>query len=110
RAETTAGAETAADAGTVASAKTAADAETTADTGTAAGTEPTAPNGHVIDLTARKDLQHVDEAEPPTDEDYRRYMSLVAAVRAAGYDPERLHHESPFCVVDGGLKALLRRA
>ena len=109
-AKTAADAETAADAGTVASAKTAADAETTADTGTAAGTEPTAPNGHVIDLSARKDLQHVDEAERPTDDDYRRYMSLVAQFRAAGYDPERLHDESPFCVVDVGFNALLHRA
>lgn len=58
----------------------------------------------------RRDVQHVDAAERPTDDDYRRYMSLVAQFRDAGYDSKRLHGESPFCVVDAGFNALLHRA
>lgn len=58
----------------------------------------------------RRDVRHVDAAERPTDDDYRRYMSLVAQFREAGYDSKRLHSESPFCVADAGFNALFHRA
>lgn len=58
----------------------------------------------------RRDTQHVDAAERPTQEQYDRYMWLVARFRALGWDNARLHAASPFQVVDPGFNAILIRS
>jgi hypothetical protein len=49
---------------------------------------------------ARRDLVHVDEAERPTDLDYRRYIALATAYRDGGYRDDRLLDEHAFVVAD----------
>lgn len=58
----------------------------------------------------RSDLALVHPAQRPSNEEYRRYISLVIGFREASYNPDRLYWESPFCVVDVGFNALLHRA
>lgn len=61
-------------------------------------------------LLERKDLEHVQQSERPSTEEYKRYIALVSSFRNSGYAPDRLYRESPFCVVDVGYNALLHRA
>ena len=58
----------------------------------------------------RRDTQHVDAAERPTQEQYDRYMWLVARFRDLGWDNSKLHAASPFQVVDPGFNAILIRS
>jgi hypothetical protein len=54
----------------------------------------------------RRDLQHADSTERPTDEDYARYVRLAAAYRDRGYDDEDLASHAEFLVVDPLVNAL----
>ena len=58
----------------------------------------------------RRDTQHVDAAERPTQAQYDRYMWLVTRFRDLGWDNSKLHAASPFQVVDPGFNAILIRS
>jgi hypothetical protein len=58
----------------------------------------------------RRDTQHVDAAERPTQAQYDRYMALVTRFRDLGWDNSKLHDASPFQVVDPGFNAILIRS
>ena len=58
----------------------------------------------------RRDTQHVNAAERPTQEQYDRYMWLVTRFRELGWDNSKLHEASPFQVVDPGFNAILIRS
>ncbi len=58
----------------------------------------------------RRDTQHVNAAERPTQAEYDRYMWLVGHFRSLGWDNRRLHAASPFQVVDPGFNAILVRS
>ena len=58
----------------------------------------------------RRDTDHVDAAERPSDEHYRRFLGLVRAGTAAGWAQERLAREGAFRVLDPGFSAILARA
>lgn len=55
----------------------------------------------------RRDTQHVDASQRPTQFEYDRYVALVQGFRALGWDNSRLHDSSPFQVVDPGFNAIL---
>ena len=55
----------------------------------------------------RRDTQHVDASQRPTQFEYDRYVALVQGFRALGWDNSRLHDASPFQVVDPGFNAIL---
>lgn len=55
----------------------------------------------------RRDTQHVDASQRPTQFEYDRYVALVQGFRALGWDNNRLHDASPFQVVDPGFNAIL---
>lgn len=57
----------------------------------------------------RRDLEHGDAADRPSDEDYGRYVRLAAGYRDAGYLDARWS-EIGFAVEDPGLNALLADA
>ncbi len=54
----------------------------------------------------RRDTGHVDAAMRPTDADYRRYIHLVDAYAAAGWEPQRMWEVAPFKIADIGVNAL----
>ncbi len=58
----------------------------------------------------RRDTQHVNAAERPTQAEYDRYMWLVDHFRSLAWDNSRLHDASPFQVVDPGFNAILVRS
>jgi hypothetical protein len=58
----------------------------------------------------RRDTQHVNAAERPTQEQYDRYMWLVTRFRELGWDNSKLHDASPFQVIDPGFNAILIRS
>ncbi len=58
----------------------------------------------------RRDTQHVNAAERPTQAEYDRYMWLVGHFRSLKWDNARLHDASPFQVVDPGFNAILMRS
>ena len=58
----------------------------------------------------RRDTQHVNAAQRPTQEEYDRYLWLVQHFRHLGWDNTRLHDASPFRVVDPGFNAILLRS
>jgi hypothetical protein len=55
----------------------------------------------------RRDTQHVDAAQRPTQFEYDRYVALLECFRALGWDNSRTHDASPFRVVDPGFNAIL---
>ncbi len=55
----------------------------------------------------RRDTDHVDAGERPTDADYDRYMSLLQTFRSHGWAQSILHDASPFCMIDPGFNACL---
>jgi hypothetical protein len=60
---------------------------------------------------ARPDLVHVtDAAERPTDEEYRRYHTLVRELVDVGYDAAQAHRRHPFRVADVLFTAVLAAA
>ena len=58
----------------------------------------------------RRDTQHVDAAERPTQAEYDRYLWLVQLFRSLGWNNAKLHAASPFKVVDPGFNAILIRS
>ncbi len=60
---------------------------------------------------ARPDLVHVtDAAERPTDEEYRRYHTLVRELVEVRYDPAEAHRRHPFRMADVLFTAVLAAA
>lgn len=65
------------------------------------------PEVHVVH---RRDTHSVDAAERPTDEHYRRFLTLVRQGTRCGWDQRRLAAQGSFRVLDAGFSALLARA
>jgi hypothetical protein len=63
-----------------------------------------------VTVLHRRDTDSVDAAERPSDEHYRRYLTLVKRGTAAGWPQERLARSGPFRVLDSGFSAMLARA
>ena len=62
-----------------------------------------------VTVVHRRDTDSVDAAERPTDEHYRRYLTLVRQGTACGWDQPRLAAEGGFRVLDAGFSAMLAR-
>ena len=58
----------------------------------------------------RRDTGHVPAAQRPNQSDYDRYVYLLDWFREVQFNAAALYAESPFCVVDFGLNAILLRA
>jgi hypothetical protein len=58
----------------------------------------------------RRDTDSVDAAERPSDEHYRRFLTLVRHGTAIGWDQVRLAWAGEFRVLDPGFSAILARA
>lgn len=58
----------------------------------------------------RKDTAHVDPEMRPRQVDYERYMAIVAAGRACGWNARKVTQTSPFLVADPGITFILLRA
>ena len=58
----------------------------------------------------RRDTDSVDAAERPSDEHYRRFLTLVRHGTAIGWDQVRLAWAGEFRVLDPGFTAILARA
>jgi mannosylglycerate hydrolase len=58
----------------------------------------------------RRDTQHVNAAQRPTQTEYDRYLWLVQKFRSLGWDNAKLHEASAFKVVDPGFNAILIRS
>ncbi|MDE2334902.1 MAG: hypothetical protein KGK10_10235 [Rhodospirillales bacterium] len=58
----------------------------------------------------RRDTGHVDPQMRPRAEDYQRFIHLVDAYRAAGWDAGRMYAAAPFRVADVATNAILLRA
>jgi mannosylglycerate hydrolase len=63
-----------------------------------------------VTVVHRRDTDSVDAAERPTDEHYRRYLTLVRRGTAVGWHQEHLAREGGFRVLDPGFSAILARA
>jgi glycogen debranching enzyme len=63
-----------------------------------------------VTVLHRRDTESVKAAERPTDEHYRRYLTLVRRGTAAGWPQERLAKSGAFRVLDPGFSAILARA
>ena len=58
----------------------------------------------------RLDIDHVNVAMRPSDEDYDRYLALVEFGRKSGWDHSHITQEGPFAVADPGVSFILMRA
>ena len=58
----------------------------------------------------RPDERSVDPAERPSDDHYRRYLTLVRRGTRAGWPQSELARSGPFRVLDPGFSAILARA
>jgi alpha,alpha-trehalase len=63
-----------------------------------------------VHVVHRRDTHSVDAAERPTDEHYRRFLSLVRQGTRARWAQERLARAGEFRVLDAGFSAILARA
>jgi mannosylglycerate hydrolase len=63
-----------------------------------------------VAVVHRRDTDSVDAAERPTDEHYRRFLTLVRRGTAIGWAQERLARTGAFRVLDPGFSAILARA
>ena len=63
-----------------------------------------------VTVLRRRDTDSVDAAERPSDEHYRRFLTLVRGGTDAGWPQERLAAGGPFRVLDPGFSAILSRA
>jgi hypothetical protein len=63
-----------------------------------------------VTVLHRRDTDSVDAAERPSDEHYRRYLTLVRQGTAAGWPQQRLARNGVFRVLDPGFSAILARA
>ncbi|MEL6590230.1 MAG: trehalase family glycosidase [Bacteroidota bacterium] len=58
----------------------------------------------------RKDLQHADAAQRPTQAEYDRFVYLLDLGKRHRYDGPGIHEESPFLVQDSLINAILIRS
>lgn len=58
----------------------------------------------------RRDTQHANPSQRPTQAQYERYIWLVQKFRSMNWDNEKLHDASPFRIVDPGFNGILLRA
>jgi hypothetical protein len=63
-----------------------------------------------VTVVHRRDTDSVDAAERPTDEHYRRYLTLVRLGTRVGWHQDRLARGGAFRVLDPGFSAILARA
>ncbi len=63
-----------------------------------------------VAVIRRRDTLTVDAAERPSDEHYRRFLTLVEGGTAMGWPQGRLAEDGPFRVRDPGFTAILARA
>jgi hypothetical protein len=63
-----------------------------------------------VTVVHRRDTDSVDAAERPTDEHYRRYLTLVRQGTAVGWNQALLAREGGLRVLDPGFSAILARA
>ena len=63
-----------------------------------------------VTVVHRRDTHSVDAAERPTDEHYRRFLTLVRRGTAVGWAQSRLARGGAFRVLDPGFSAILARA
>ena len=63
-----------------------------------------------VTVVHRRDTDSVDAAERPTDEHYRRFLTLVRRGTALGWPQARLARTGAFRVLDPGFSAVLARA
>jgi glycogen debranching enzyme len=63
-----------------------------------------------VTVLHRRDTDSVDAAERPSDEHYRRFLTLVRQGTRAGWAQERLARTCRFRVLDPGFSAILARA
>ena len=69
-------------------------------------TVPEATNVHI----ERRDVATVSAKQRPSTREYRQYLGIVEALRAAGWDTERQPADSPFAVEDPSFTAITARA
>ncbi|MDX1333856.1 MAG: glycoside hydrolase, partial [Robiginitalea sp.] len=58
----------------------------------------------------RRDTQHVDAANRPSNREYQHYIHLVELFKSWGYDDSKIGAESPFLIQDPLFNALLIRS
>jgi hypothetical protein len=63
-----------------------------------------------VTVLHRRDTDSVDAAERPSDEHYRRFLTLVRRGTRAGWDQAELARNGAFRVLDPGFSAILARA
>jgi hypothetical protein len=63
-----------------------------------------------VTVLHRRDTDWVDAAERPSDEHYRRFLTLVRRGTRTGWSQERLARTGAFRVLDPGFSAILARA
>jgi hypothetical protein len=63
-----------------------------------------------VTVLHRRDTQSVDAAERPSDEHYRRFLTLVRQGTRTGWAQEQLARTGVFRVLDPGFSAILARA
>jgi hypothetical protein len=63
-----------------------------------------------VAVVHRRDTHAVDAAERPTDEHYRRFLTLVRRGTRIGWQQSRLARSGAFRVLDPGFSAILARA
>ena len=69
-------------------------------------TVPQATHVHI----ERRDVATVSAKQRPSTREYRQYLGIVEALRAAGWDTERQPADSPFAVEDPSFTAITARA
>ena len=67
---------------------------------------PEVTNEHI----ERRDVATVSADQRPSQREYRQYLGIVDALRAAGWDSERQPADSPFAVEDPAFTAITARA
>jgi hypothetical protein len=63
-----------------------------------------------VTVVHRRDTDSVDAAERPSDDHYRRFLTLVRRGTASGWQQARLARAGPFRVLDPGFSAITARA
>ena len=63
-----------------------------------------------VTVLRRRDTDSVDAVERPSDEHYRRFLTLVCHGTSHGWPQEQLAGSGPFRILDPGFSAILARA
>ena len=58
----------------------------------------------------RKDIEHADPTQRPSQEEYDKYITIVKFGRDHGWDQKQLTNEGPFLMADPGIFFILLRA